>query len=207
MKDNYKFIAKWYDKIFEPMNSSLKNIGFSISKIKSGMNVLEIGCGTGSFLSMYQKENCSVYGVDLSASMIKEAKKKLGDKSVLSIGKAEEFNFGDTQFDLIIFSFVLHEMPDKSRKKVINDAKSLLKPDGKILVIDFHPETDKSIKGVYSKTAIIIFEFLAGRNHFLNYIDFMKKGGLPYIKDTAKLKIESKKILGSGNFGIFLLKD
>jgi len=56
VKDQYKNIANWYDRIFESLNSGLRNIGMKMYPIKAGMNVLDIGCGTGAFLRMYQKE-------------------------------------------------------------------------------------------------------------------------------------------------------
>ena len=64
MKDQYKNIANWYDRIFEPLNSGLRNIGMKMYPAKTGMDVLDIGCGTGAHLKLYQKENCNIYGID-----------------------------------------------------------------------------------------------------------------------------------------------
>ena len=206
MKDQYKNIAKWYDIIFEPLNSGLRNIGLKMFPLKSGMNVLDIGCGTGAHLKLYQKENCNIYGVDSSAAMIKVAKKKLGNRTTLVLGSATNLEFGNIQFDLILFSTVLHEMSQKIRKEVLAEAKRVLKENGRILVIDFHPGSIKKFRGVYSKVIITISEILAGRDHYRNYRHFMKIGGLPTLIDSSGLVIEIQKIVSGGNFGIFLLK-
>lgn len=42
MKDQYKSIIRGYGKIFEPLNSGLRNIGFKMFSDKTGMNVLDI---------------------------------------------------------------------------------------------------------------------------------------------------------------------
>ena len=77
MKDQYKNIANWYDRIFEPLNSGLRNIGMKMYAAKAGMDVLDIGCGTGAHLKLYQNENCNIFGIDLSAAMLKVAQKKI----------------------------------------------------------------------------------------------------------------------------------
>ncbi len=77
MKDQYKNIATLYDRIFEPMNSGLRKIGLKMYPPKTGMDVLDIGSGTGAHLKLYQNEKCNVFGIDLSESMLKVAEKKL----------------------------------------------------------------------------------------------------------------------------------
>jgi len=206
MKDQYKNIAKWYDTIFEPLNSGLRDIGLKMFPVEAEMNVLDIGCGTGAHLKLYQKENCNIYGIDLSAAMIEVARAKLGDKATLVFGNATELNFGDVQFDLILCSTVLHELSQDTREEVLAKAKRLLKDIGRILLIDFHPGPIRKFRGVYSKIIISISEILAGRDHYRNYRHFMRHGGLPSLVDSLGLQIEAQKIVSGGNFGIFLLK-
>lgn len=206
MKDQYRNIAKWYDRIFEPLNSGLRNIGLKMYPVNEGISVLDIGFGTGAHLRLYQKEKCNIYGIDLSAAMINVARKKLGEEANLSLGSATDMEFEDDQFDLILCSTVLHEMLQKVREDVLGEAKRVLKSDGRILLIDFHPGPIKKLKGVYSKIIITISEILAGREHFRNYRHFMKKGGLIDLIDSVGFKIEDQKIVSGGNFGIFLLK-
>jgi ubiquinone/menaquinone biosynthesis C-methylase UbiE len=206
MKDQYRNIAKWYDKIFEPLNSGLRNIGLKMYPVNEGMTVLDIGCGTGAHLRLYQKENCSIYGIDLSPAMINVARKTLGEEANISLGSATDMEFGNDQFDLILCSTVLHEMSQKVREDVLEEAKRVLKSDGRILLIDFHPGPIKMFKGVYSKIIITISEVLAGREHYRNYRHYMRNGGLPGLIDSMGFEIEDRKIVSGGNFGIFLLK-
>lgn len=206
MKDEYKNIAKWYDKIFEPLNSGLRNIGLKMFPVEAGMNVLDIGCGTGAHLKIYQNKSCEIYGVDSSAAMIERARVKLGEKATLLLGSATQLNFGNVQFDLILCSTVLHEMAQNIREEVLSEAKRVLKGNGRILLIDFHPGPIKKVRGVNSKIIITIAEILAGGDHYRNYRHFLRNGGLPSLIKSSGLQIEAQKIVSGGNFGLFLLK-
>lgn len=206
MKDQYRNIANWYDRIFEPLNSGLRNIGIKMYPVNEGMNILDIGCGTGAHLRLYQKEKCNIYGIDSSAAMLKVAQKKLGAYADLTLGSATDLEFADDKFDVILCSAVLHEMSQKVRLDVLKEAKRVLKHDGRILLIDFHPGPIKNFKGVYSRIIITISEVFAGREHYKNYRHFIKNGGLPSLVKSEGLEIEDQKIVSGGNFGIFLLK-
>jgi len=206
MKDQYRKIATLYDSIFEPMNSGLRKIGMKMYPVKSGMDVLDIGCGTGAHLKLYQQEKCTVFGIDLSNAMIKVAAKKLGSDANLKLCDATDTGFEANKFDLIICSTVLHEMNQRVRFGVFNEAKRILKKDGRILLIDFHTGPLKGFKGIYSKIIITISEISAGRKHYKNYRQFMKNGGLQSLIEHCGFTVEDKKIVSGGNIGIFLLK-
>ncbi len=206
MKDQYKNIAGWYDRIFEPMNSGLRKIGLKMYPVKQGMDILDIGCGTGAHLKLYQDKSCNVFGVDLSPAMLRIAEKKLGENANLQQIDATETGFAENKFDLILSSTVLHEMSPQVRLSVLKEAKRILKNNGRCLIIDFHPGPIKGIKGIYSKVIITISEILAGREHYKNYRNFMKNGGLSSLLEFSGFVIEERKILSGGNFGIYLLK-
>ncbi len=63
----YVDYSQWYDFIM----NYIKN---KKTKIE---NVLEIGCGTGEFLLLFQKDNYNIIGVDLSEDMLSIAQEKL----------------------------------------------------------------------------------------------------------------------------------
>ena len=206
MKDPYKRFARYYDSLIEPMNSGLRSIGFKMLPPKSGMKVLDIGCGTGAHLVHYQKVLCQVFGVDTSPSMLKRAHLKLGERADLRLVNAGTLPFPDSQFDIILLSTVLHEMAPDLRKNVLLEAHRVLKDSGRILIIDFHPGPLKPIKGWITKIVINMAEFVAGREHFKNSRQYLASGGIPALIDDCKLDIEDYKIVSGGNFGIFIIK-
>ena len=205
MKDPYKRFAGSYDTIFEPLNSGLRSIGLKMLPPNPGMKVLDIGCGTGAHLKLYQKAGCEIYGIDTSPSMFEQAKQKLGEDANLHFGDASKMPYPDSQFDLITSSTVLHEMPPEVRSNVLGEAKRVLKKNGHILLIDFHTGPFKPLKGWFYKSIITIAEISAGREHFRNYRQFMKTGGLSTLIEKHRLIVVKEKILSGGNMVICLL--
>jgi ubiquinone/menaquinone biosynthesis C-methylase UbiE len=206
MTDSYKYFSKFYDNLIEPMNSGLRSIGMKMYPPRSGMKVLDIGCGTGAHLYRYQKVMCQVFGVDTSPSMLEQAKKKLGEKADLHLVDARTLPYSDNHFDIILLSTVLHELDPDMRKEVLIEARRVLQLDGRIVIIDFHPGPLRGFKGRFYKVIINIAEFFAGKEHFKNSRQYLASGGIPALIDDCKLKIEEYKIVSGGNFGIFVIK-
>jgi ubiquinone/menaquinone biosynthesis C-methylase UbiE len=203
--DPYKRVAQIYDKVFEPLNSGLRSIGMKMFSPREGMAVLDVGCGTGVHLELYQKVGCDVFGIDLSSSMLKVARRRLGEKAHLHLGDASKMPYSGKTFDLIIMSTVLHEMPDEVRSAVLHESERVIKTDGRILLIDFHPGPVRPFKGWVYKSIINLAEVLAGRDHYRNYRNFMGNEGLQGLISSHGLTIDQKKIVSGGNMALFLI--
>jgi ubiquinone/menaquinone biosynthesis C-methylase UbiE len=203
--DPYKKIAKFYDTFIGPLTSGLRALGMKMFPPRKGMAVLDIGCGTGAYLERYQRAGCNVSGIDQSPSMLQVARNRLGESADLYMGDASNMPYQDKEFDLIVMSTVLHEMPRAVRSAVINEAKRTIKEDGRILLIDFHPGPIRPLKGWLYKSIITFIEFAAGGEHFKNYRDFIANKGLPAIASAHGLSVDKEKIVGGGNIALFLL--
>ena len=146
-KDPYQNIVKWYDKFFEPFNRGLRAIGVKMFPPWKGMAVLDVGCGAGVHLEIYQKAGCDVFGIDMSPGMLQAARTRLGEDAELCLGDASKMPYPDEKFDLIMMTMVLHEMPPAVRSAVIDESKRTLKQNGRILLIDYHPGPVRPLKG------------------------------------------------------------
>jgi len=173
---------------------------------KPGMKVLEVGCGTGTNLTLYHRAGCRVYGIDLSPSMLEVAHTKLGEGADLQLGDASNMPYQNNFFDLVIAMFALHEMPSEIRPLVMREMIRVTKQEGRVLIIDFHPDPIRFPKGWLYKAVILFIERVAGREHFSNYRDFLSQKGLPRLIEAQKLIVDRQKIVSAGNIAFFLLK-
>jgi len=205
-KDSYRKFAAHYDRFVGPFANALRHIGMKMHPPKPGTKVLEVGCGTGTNLMLYHRVGCSVYGIDLSPSMLEIAHTKLGEGADLQLGDASSMPYQDNFFDLVIAMFALHEMPREIRPLVMREMIRVTKQQGRVLIIDFHPGRIRFPKGWLYKAVILFIERVAGREHFSNYRDFLSQKGLPGLIETQKLIVDRQKIVSAGNIALFLIK-
>jgi len=205
-EDPYRRVAGFYDRLFEPMNRGLRVLGFRMFMPRRGGAVLDIGCGTGSHLEMYQRYGCKLYGMDTSPSMLELARSRLGENAELRLADAAQMPYAADCFDLVICMLALHEMDESMRSQVIGEIKRVIKRDGRILFIDFHPGSPRSFDGWRTKLVILLSEVAAGRRHFRNYRHFISIGGLRHLIEASKLPIEKEKIVGDETMALYLLR-
>ena len=206
MADPYKKVAAWYDRLFEKFNRGLWQIGLSFYPPQQHMRVLDIGCGTGAHMRLYQKAGCRVFGIDMSPSMLKQARSRLGRSAFLCFANAAQPPLVKRSFDLILISFVLHEMPADIRFDVLHAAKHLLNENGRFIIVDYHPGPVIGAKGWIIKFFITFVEMAAGTKHFCNYRNYLSNRGLPDILSRQDLSIEKIKIVSGGNLAVAMVQ-
>jgi ubiquinone/menaquinone biosynthesis C-methylase UbiE len=207
MKDPYRLTARWYDPIFEPINLGLRMLGLRMFRPKKGMSILDVGCGTGALLEFYQRYNCHLYGIDTSPAMLAIAEKRLGTEAELHLGSAAEMPYPDHSFDLVTSMLVIHEIDHPIRLAILDEIKRVLKPAGRLLLIDFNPGPVEFFEGWRTKGIILLSEIAAGFEHFRNYRHFMSIGGLQNLMDTAELTVVKQKIVAGGPIKLMLVKN
>jgi S-adenosylmethionine-diacylgycerolhomoserine-N-methlytransferase len=106
-----------------------------------GMRVLEVACGTGRNLAKVGKvwPGVRLFGLDISAEMLKNARAALGADARLGQGDACAFDpqglMGEPAFERIVLSYSLSMIPDWDG--ALDHAASLLAPGGELHVVDF----------------------------------------------------------------------
>ena len=200
----YQRSAKWYDCLIEPFNVSLRQIGLKMCPATEGATVLDVGCGTGTHLDLYQRAGCEVFGIDSSSAMLELARNKLGQRATLHLGDASQMPYEDGTFDLVIITLTLHEMPTHTRSAVLSEIKRVLLQSGRLLVIDYHIGPIRFPRGWLSKGLITFIEFLAGSEHFRSYREFLATGGMPALSRRHSLRPTEAKIVNGGNIGLFV---
>ena len=104
------------------------------------LRLLDIGCGTGRFLDSVKQvwPRLPVIGLDMSEAYIRHAKSQLRRWSWIRfiIGKAEAIPLPDHSQDAITGIFLFHELPPKVRRRVFSECARILKPGGRLVLID-----------------------------------------------------------------------
>ncbi len=121
------------DHVIEHLTS--RRVGLATSVVPNG-KVLDVGCGTGRFLSSlptgYQR-----VGIDVSLGMLELAREKGLDVEQAS---SDSLPFEDGSFDLVTTFAVLHHLIDPAlvRASLIEMAR-VVRPGGAIIVWDHNP--------------------------------------------------------------------
>lgn len=106
-----------------------------------GMRVLEVACGTGRNLAKIGKSwpGVRLFGIDISAEMLKSARAALGDAARLGQGDACAFApenlLGEARFDRIVLSYSLSMIPDWHG--AVDHAANLLAKNAALHIVDF----------------------------------------------------------------------
>lgn len=113
--------------------------------IMEGTDVLDLGCGPGFFsieIAKLLNNSGKVIAADLQEGMLDKVRQKIQGTALerkITLHQCQEQSIGLTvKVDFILAFYMVHEVPD--RQKLLEELKTLLKPGGKILIVEpkFH---------------------------------------------------------------------
>lgn len=113
--------------------------------IEEGMTALDIGCGPG-FFSVYMAQMVGqsgrVIAADLQEGMLQKIRDKIKGTELeerIRLHKCGENKIGVSEHvDFVLMFYMVHEVPEK--KEFFNEIGTILKPNGKALIVEppFH---------------------------------------------------------------------
>lgn len=128
---------------FDYLHPGGKDLSLWIAKntdLNSNMKILDIACGRGTTVCMYQKEfGCAPIGIDINEKMIESAKRRALSMNIENnvqflVGNALSLDFNDDSFDLVLNegAITLSGDPEKAILEMIRVAR----PGTKIAFVD-----------------------------------------------------------------------
>lgn len=109
-------------------------------KDKKSLKAMEFGCGTGLISERLEDKFQEILMVDSSQGMINNLIKKIANKKILNMKPwcGDILNYEGEKLDFIYTSMVFHHILDL--KPIISKLYSLLKKDGRLIVVDLCPD-------------------------------------------------------------------
>jgi len=121
-----------------------------LARLSAGESILDVGCGTGSVAIAAKRQvgaDGAVVAIDASPEMIARARSKAARARIdvtFRTAAAEALPFPDAQFDVVLSTLMLHHLPRSVRQQCAREIRRVLKPAGRVLVVDFAHAQSKS---------------------------------------------------------------
>lgn len=115
--------------------------------VQAGMHVADLGAGSGFYtlaLSRRVGPSGRVYAIDVQKDLLEKLKKEALKNHMVNVevvwGNIEKIGgtkLKESFVDRVIASNVLFQIEEKNRKEFVTEIRRILKPNGKLLVIDW----------------------------------------------------------------------
>jgi len=160
--DLFDRIARRYDLINDVQSAGLHRLWkrrvIREAQILEGNQALDVCCGTGDLAFAMARQGAAVTGLDFSRQMLNVARKRAenlthdpahpSDRSPTFIqGDAMQLPFEDASFDVLTMAYGLRNLSDW--KKGLAECHRVLRPGGRMLILDFGKPPHPGWRSVY----------------------------------------------------------
>lgn len=111
-----------------------------------GVNILDLGCGTGLELEYYFKLNplAKVTGIDLAPGMLAALKEKFSDKDITLIqGSYFDIPFRENYYDAAVSVESIHHFTQEQKTALYHKVYSALKAEGCFILTDYFATSEE----------------------------------------------------------------
>ncbi|ASF47463.1 bifunctional demethylmenaquinone methyltransferase/2-methoxy-6-polyprenyl-1,4-benzoquinol methylase UbiE [Methylovulum psychrotolerans] len=152
-------VAEQYDIMNDLMSLGIhriwKRIAVQLSNVRKGEHVLDLAGGTGDLTTLFHERVGSdgqVVLADINAQMLRTGRDRLIDRGLAANIRYAQVNaeclpFADNTFDCVCIAFGLRNVTDKDA--ALRSMYRVLKPGGRVIVLEFSHPTDKVTEKVY----------------------------------------------------------
>ena len=161
----------------------------SLPKLLKGKKVLELGVGNGkTLIGILKQKPKEVHAIDFSEKAISICKEKFAcDDVKLEKMDVRNLEFEDNSFDVVVCYYVLNNLLESERTKVVKEMFRVLKPEGIVIFEDFSVGDFRFKKGSNLIGTNTIVKANGLICHFFEEEEIKK-----LFNDFARVKIEIK---------------
>ena len=143
----YDIHSVFYDATFGRLVKRRIQRAIEHMNIATDDRVLDLGIGTGVSLNYYPTDRGRIFGIDLSAGMLREARKKIRERGLAHavVFQADAMNlpFADNSFDHVFISHVISVVSDPC--KLVQEAQRVARPGARIVIVNHFQSTNRFI--------------------------------------------------------------
>jgi demethylmenaquinone methyltransferase/2-methoxy-6-polyprenyl-1,4-benzoquinol methylase len=162
---------------------------------------LDVCCGTGD-----QLRGCdggSAFGLDLSFRFVRYAAAR-GPHVPFVCGDAARLPFRDGSLRGVSVSVGLHDKSPELRGAILSETRRVLAPGGRLVAVDFERPWNTASRAGALFTRVI--ERLAGREHYENGREFLRRGGLrACLSENAFVEVKRRDV-AFGSIGVVVAR-
>jgi len=149
IRDGYDQWATVYDHDANPLVALEEPVVREALGEVAGLDVLDLGCGTGRHALWLAAAGASVTAVDFSEGMLEEARRKPGGELVRFLARdlLQPLPLPAGSFDRVVSGLVLEHLP--TLHGFFSEAARMLRPGGRAVVSAMHPAM--FLKGVKAR--------------------------------------------------------
>ncbi len=175
MNTNYGVGDYVYDaQIYDGLNSKIDDLVFykKVFSKFSGVKILELCCGTGRLTIPLFESGFSITGIDLSTTMLEEAKRKSAEKGYkipMLYGDMRSFSI-NTEFDAVFIPFnsIHHLYSNEDLFSTLHSAHEHLVNDGCLIIDYFNPNIRYIVENENKSVSIGSYTTQDGRKVVVN---------------------------------------
>lgn len=139
MRDDKKFWQRFSSIYARFMSNAAPTYADACARIKpgiTGLDVLELACGTGQFTAPLCAAARSWTATDYSPRMLAKAKRRAKATGLcFAVQDATKLDYADASFDAVVIGNALHIMPDPDG--ALREIRRVLKPGGRLFAPTF----------------------------------------------------------------------
>ncbi|MES9943144.1 MAG: bifunctional demethylmenaquinone methyltransferase/2-methoxy-6-polyprenyl-1,4-benzoquinol methylase UbiE [Candidatus Thiodiazotropha sp. 6PLUC2] len=159
VREVFDSVANKYDLMNDLMSFGVHRIWkrhtIELSGVRKGQRVLDLAAGTGDLSARFSGlvgSDGEVVFSDINAAMLGQGRDRMIDEGRVANVRyvqadAQHLPFPDDHFDCVTIGFGLRNVTDK--QLALNDIFRVLKPGGRLLVLEFSKPVHKPLQKIY----------------------------------------------------------
>ncbi|WKZ35017.1 MAG: class I SAM-dependent methyltransferase [Anaerolineales bacterium] len=139
---SFRWLTPLYDPLLKWMmrEETFKQRLIRQAGIAPAMQVLDLGCGTGTLTLMLKRAHpdAVITGLDGDSQVLDIARQKSRGMNIQwDEGFASSLPYPDSTFDRVVTSLVIHHLSTAEKRRAFKEIYRILKPQGQLHVLDF----------------------------------------------------------------------